>query len=693
MPRTALHHARTVEEVREALRAGADANTQDKDGTTALMLAAEHGGAHAAAMIRLLIDAGADANKQDSLGTTALMVAVQQSVAPRATNGCTIASETLRALIAAGSDLDATDNHGNTALHLAALRNVSTDIVHELLDAGASMFVENNDGKTPADLFGFGCFVTLRHAPFRSPIFWSLAFAVASFVGGLLWGWIDSLLGLPGHPMWLWSLLFTCVGEGIIKAVERRSGIDFVLTPGSRFRLERFALLLVGFATFCWVLDTLVFGYTVFPTDAQPTGFSVLMHIYNSKFGKETLGLTSPFASARFVSVFTEFGLIATFLSPATLYLLARRNLEAEALKRLFAGFTILPPLLNLVGAFVATFIFAHRAYSAVESRGWQYVSPVEGPMMDLLNGIALPSFLTMFMALGIDAFRVASRSFVVGLSVFALVLAAWQSYFFGYEVPSNVAFEIRSSCDRNTMEAFMMKMAARATETEYVEPDADVWAGNANSFCLGLKAFSWSALIASGHNAYLMLMLAAAAVRLTDKEGAQLALVTENTRRAYLPAGRVAADGLPEAVSGADAAKVFLSICRRSRGGGEAPAAAADNRPRAPVADDAVHVAIDGEAAEVELEIRPDDAAARHPQRRGPWRREVDDESGQTQYYNTETRERRPECNANASLYARGVAPPRFNRSHCFGLFAQLAVLIVACFTFYVAVNEITRN
>ena len=325
---------------------------------------------------------------------------------------------------------------------------------------------------------------------------------------------------------------------------------------------------------------------------------------------------------------------------------------------------------------------------------------------MDLLNGIALPSFLTMFVALGIDAFRVASRSFVVGLSVFALVLAAWQSYFFGYEVPSNVAFEIRSSCDRNTMEAFMMKMAARATETEYVEPDADVWAGNANSFCVGLKAFSWSTLIASGHNAYLMLMLAAASVRLTDKEGAKLALVTENTRRAYLPAGRVAADGLPEAVSGADAAKVFLSICRRSRGGGEAPAAAADNRPRAPVADDrgaddAVHVAIDGEAAEVpqmdrvqiELEIRPDDATARHPQRRGPWRREIDDESGQTQYYNTETRERRPGCNANASLYARGVAPPRLNRPRCDGLFAQLAVLIVACFTFYVAVNEITRN
>ena len=65
---------------------------------------------------RVLADAGADANMQDNLGTTALMLTVQRSVAPRTTNGCTIASETLRALIAAGSDLDATDNHGNTAL-------------------------------------------------------------------------------------------------------------------------------------------------------------------------------------------------------------------------------------------------------------------------------------------------------------------------------------------------------------------------------------------------------------------------------------------------------------------------------------------------------------------------------------------------------------------------------------------------
>ena len=55
------------------MRAGADANTQDEFGRTALMIAVEHGGEHGAGMMRLLVDAGADANKQHGDGQTALM--------------------------------------------------------------------------------------------------------------------------------------------------------------------------------------------------------------------------------------------------------------------------------------------------------------------------------------------------------------------------------------------------------------------------------------------------------------------------------------------------------------------------------------------------------------------------------------------------------------------------------------------
>ena len=72
-----MNGARTVEEVRQALRAGADANKQDEGGWTALMVAAQHGGEHGAGMVRLLVDAGADGNKQNENGWTALMYAAR----------------------------------------------------------------------------------------------------------------------------------------------------------------------------------------------------------------------------------------------------------------------------------------------------------------------------------------------------------------------------------------------------------------------------------------------------------------------------------------------------------------------------------------------------------------------------------------------------------------------------------------
>ena len=46
--------------------------------------------------------------------------------------------------------------------------------------------------------------------------------------------------------------------------------------------------------------------------------------------------------------------------------------------------------------------------------------------------------------------------------------------------------------------------------------------------------------------------------------------------------AGRVAADGLPEAIGSVDAAKLLLSVCRKSRGGGGTEAGAAGGPPSA---------------------------------------------------------------------------------------------------------------
>ena len=61
MPRTALHDAKTAEEVRQAVHGFV--NARDEDGRTALMVAAREGGERATGMMRLLVDAGADANK------------------------------------------------------------------------------------------------------------------------------------------------------------------------------------------------------------------------------------------------------------------------------------------------------------------------------------------------------------------------------------------------------------------------------------------------------------------------------------------------------------------------------------------------------------------------------------------------------------------------------------------------------
>ena len=44
-----------VDGVRQALHDGADANKQDEDGRTALMLATQFGGKHAARMMRTLL--------------------------------------------------------------------------------------------------------------------------------------------------------------------------------------------------------------------------------------------------------------------------------------------------------------------------------------------------------------------------------------------------------------------------------------------------------------------------------------------------------------------------------------------------------------------------------------------------------------------------------------------------------------
>ena len=107
------------------VEAGADKDTQQqqrRDGTTALMLAAEYGRVEIA---RLLLEAGADEDLQNQDGKTALMLAVESGHA-----------EIARLLLEAGADKDLQDQLGHTAVMLATLNN-NMEMARMLLEAGA----------------------------------------------------------------------------------------------------------------------------------------------------------------------------------------------------------------------------------------------------------------------------------------------------------------------------------------------------------------------------------------------------------------------------------------------------------------------------------------------------------------------------------------------------------------------------
>jgi ankyrin repeat protein len=109
-----------VSQVRTVLESGADPNTRDDLGATALM--------HAAAFsslggVRALVDKGADVNASSPAGATALMWAVGDVAK-------------VRTLLERGASVNATMKDGTTAL-LAAARRGNVDVMRLLLDRKA----------------------------------------------------------------------------------------------------------------------------------------------------------------------------------------------------------------------------------------------------------------------------------------------------------------------------------------------------------------------------------------------------------------------------------------------------------------------------------------------------------------------------------------------------------------------------
>jgi len=104
------------------LKAGADVNAKDKDGVTALMLAAQRGETE---IVKMLVAEDADVNAKNKDGVSALMLAAQRDN-----------REIVEMLVAEDADVNAKRNDGMTAL-LLAVGNFHTDTVKVLLRRGA----------------------------------------------------------------------------------------------------------------------------------------------------------------------------------------------------------------------------------------------------------------------------------------------------------------------------------------------------------------------------------------------------------------------------------------------------------------------------------------------------------------------------------------------------------------------------
>ena len=133
----AAQNSNTLPEVIAALvEGGANPNAVDKNGITALMIAAEHESKHD--LIQALVKAGANINAKDSNERTALFRAVNQGK---------YGVKAALSLIENGADVNIPSRYGETPLMVA--RGDCPEVIAALCKAGADVNARSRDQRTP----------------------------------------------------------------------------------------------------------------------------------------------------------------------------------------------------------------------------------------------------------------------------------------------------------------------------------------------------------------------------------------------------------------------------------------------------------------------------------------------------------------------------------------------------------------
>lgn len=138
-----VHQAVTVRNpkvMRWLLNAGANIETKDDKGNTALSRAAFRGDLP---MVKMLLDAGANKDSRNQEGKTPLRLAIASIFSNKA-------REIAMTLIRGGADVNLADNDGISPLHVAVVCNMR-EIIEALCNANAELNPRNEEGETPLE--------------------------------------------------------------------------------------------------------------------------------------------------------------------------------------------------------------------------------------------------------------------------------------------------------------------------------------------------------------------------------------------------------------------------------------------------------------------------------------------------------------------------------------------------------------